>query len=475
MWSERVIRPFRTVVSRLTLWHGLIVLVACSGIFVAMDVMVRTAVRRVIDRHLFEEAEKYKEIYQSLGLEPVVADMLSETRYHGADTLFFRIHDSTGNALATSDLASWKGIEELPVGPLTQFGNAPQLTTTVVGEPVKRVRVLDAPLGPGVLIQMGSSMAEYQELIRRLEAAYLACSLALVLLSTVVTNRMVRRAMSGVKSVTQTAGSIAIGDLSKRVNYQVQGEEIEQLATTFNSMLDRIQTLVTGMQEMTDNIAHDLRSPLARIRGVAEIAATGNNSAQDMRGHAGIIVEECDAMLNLVNTLLDLSEAEAGASRCSFQSFDLGNLVRDVRDLFQTAANDRQIGFNVAVEPDIVVRGDRGQLGRVLANLLDNAFRSVSDGGVVTVSLIKDDSRALIKVADDGLGIPEEDLNHIFTRFYRGDRSRRHGGYGLGLSLAAAFVKSHGGAITVSSALGHGSTFEVSLPRSRDNDALGAS
>jgi signal transduction histidine kinase len=289
--------------------------------------------------------------------------------------------------------------------------------------------------------------------------------MAVTLLGVPIGWFMAKRALRGVQEITRTAAEIAYGNLDKRVAVHSGGDELNTLAQTFNTMLDRIQALILGMRQMSDNLAHDIRSPLGRIRAHAELALANDTADFDVDSVAATAVEECDRLLEMVNTTLDIAEAEAGVVVLRHTTVDLVDLVHDAVDIFQPVAEDRQIAIAVDSPDHCLIDGDRQRLQRVVANLLDNALKYTSSGGRVTLRLIAHAQRVKLSIEDTGIGIAAEDFPHIFERFYRCDRSRSEHGSGLGLSLAQAFVRAHGGNIGVESSPGDGSTFTVELFR----------
>jgi signal transduction histidine kinase len=243
-------------------------------------------------------------------------------------------------------------------------------------------------------------------------------------------------------------------------------DEIDQLAITFNQMLDRIQKLVTGIKEMSDNIAHDLKSPITRIRGIAEISLTAGSSLTDYEGMAANTIEECDRLLEMINTMLMISKTEAGVSQVDHREIDIAGLVRDACDLFQSPAEDKGLILVCSRPEKFNIFGDMRLIQRMVANLLDNAIKYTPSNGSIHVDIRSmDNQSALISVKDTGIGISEQDLPHIFERFYRCDPSRSQAGTGLGLSFARAVARAHDGEITVSSAPDKGSTFTVIIPK----------
>jgi signal transduction histidine kinase len=239
------------------------------------------------------------------------------------------------------------------------------------------------------------------------------------------------------------------------------GEEIDQLAATFNLMLDRIQGLVADIREMTDNIAHDLKSPITRIRGQAELALTTGGPLEEL---AGTAIEESDRLLTMIDAMLFISRTEAGVTRPELKPLDLAALVRDAGELFRSLAEDKRILLAWSAPDRLPFMADTPLVQRMLANLIDNAIKYTPAGGEVAVALESDaEGAAVVRVRDTGPGIPDGDLPHVFERFYRGDPSRSQPGAGLGLSLARAVARAHGGDITVASSPA-GSTFTVRIP-----------
>ncbi len=286
----------------------------------------------------------------------------------------------------------------------------------------------------------------------------------IVLVSCFLGWLITRKALSGVSELARTAKAISDGAFDSRVPMKGNKDELDELAATFNGMVERIQMLIRGIKEVTDNIAHDLRSPVTRMRGLAEVTMTTGGSTAEYEAMAGSIVEECDRLLGMINVILEISAAESGIVPLHIQKVDVAEVARDACELFQPAAEDKRIAITVEAPSPACMDGDLQKLQRVLANLLDNAVKYTETGGQIGVSVMKDDSQVTIVMRDTGIGIAESDLSHIFERFYRADKSRSKSGSGLGLTLAKAFISAHDGRITVTSRLGEGSTFAVNLP-----------
>jgi heavy metal sensor kinase len=276
---------------------------------------------------------------------------------------------------------------------------------------------------------------------------------------------MARRALAGVEAVTRTARQISESSLTERVPVKKYQDEIDQLAITFNQMLDRIQKLVTGIREMSDNIAHDLKSPITRIRGISEVSLSTGASEKEYQNMAASTVEECDRLLDMINTMLVISRTEAGVNKLDERELDIGVVVRDACELFRSSAEDKDLKLVCEVSGNFSISGDNRMIQRMIANLLDNAIKYTPFGGSVEVTVnTGSNDTVTIAVKDSGIGISEKDLPRIFERFCRCDPSRSEAGIGLGLSFARAIARAHGGDIKVTSAPDQGSTFQVIFP-----------
>lgn len=275
-----------------------------------------------------------------------------------------------------------------------------------------------------------------------------------------------KRAMLGVQRVTRTARAIGQGDLSSRVSIGRQGREIVDMAVAFNEMLGRIQVLVKELKEVTTNIAHDLRSPITRIRGVAETALQSEASVEASQEAAGRIIAECDRLIGIINTMLDIAEMDSGTATLPDTPVDIVRVVKDACELFLPVAEDKGIALHLGqITTPLAVRGSKEGLQRVVANIIDNAIKFTERGGQISIDVDSTDAHVSICIGDTGIGLSLDNQQRIFDRFFRVDSSRSTEGNGLGLSLAQSFARAHGGEITVDSRLGKGSQFTIILPR----------
>ena len=398
------------------------------------------------------------------GLPALEAEIASVTEAVGTHDIFLRLLSSDGQVIASSDDAAWTGLE-VDKKALSRARPGAAVFDTVFYRPQYPARVLYFAVGDGRVIQAAASLTEENRRLREFRILFGAAIAGLTLFGAVVVWFTARRTLAKVEAVTNTATNISIGSLGSRVPLTPASDEIDRLSTAFNSMLDRIQMLLRNLREVTDNLAHELRSPVTRIRGCAETTLTGSENLADYRAMTASTIEECDHLLALINTTLDISEAEAGVVKLKPADFDLAKVVRDMCDLFRPVAEDKAVLIREEIPAGCQVRADREKIQRSLANLLDNAIKYSRANGSVAVSLREAEAHVLISVKDTGIGISSQDLPHIFERFYRSEASRSEPGNGLGLSLARALVRAHGGDITVESVPGAGSTFVVALPK----------
>jgi signal transduction histidine kinase len=230
-------------------------------------------------------------------------------------------------------------------------------------------------------------------------------------------------------------------------------------------MQDRIQTLIVELKDVTNNVAHDLRSPITRMRGMAETTLTGDQSLEDYRDLAGVVVEESDRLVGMVNIMLEIAETDAGLRPLANDPVDIRIMIQDVTELFSSVAQDKRIHLTSDISAEeLLLYGDRSRLQRALANVLDNSLKFTPQGGHVHVSADVVNRQIVVTVKDSGPGIPTNDLPRIFDRFYRGDQSRSTPGSGLGLTLVDSIVRAHGGRLKVVNVEPQGLLVEFSFP-----------
>jgi len=465
MFFERVNKFRRTLAFRLTLLYTAMFALSSFIAFLTFYEVMISRIHARTDKILGSEMKEVSLSLASKGIETVKKEIVDEAESIGTSDVFFRLLSPEGDEIASSNLDSWKGIGINRIA-LKHLGKGgPVFETPKLPSWKHKVRILYGTVVPGMVVQIGWSLRDDELLFGDFREVFITVIAIVLALSSLGGWLMAKRGLSGVKGLTETALAISNGAIERRVTLTGRGDEIDRLSGIFNYMLERIQSLIKEMREIIDNIAHDIRSPIGRIRGLAEVNLTGEKSPDEYKAMAANTVEECDRLLATVNTILEVSETEAGVAALSRSEVDISALVEDACDLFRPLAEDRGLDLKVNAVPQCLVHGDRRKLQRVFANLLDNAIKYTASGGNITVSAEKTHKEVIVAIRDTGMGISSEEILHIFDRFYRVDKSRSIPGAGLGLSLVRAIVRRHGGEVKVSSSPSLGSTFTVVLPQ----------
>jgi signal transduction histidine kinase len=261
-----------------------------------------------------------------------------------------------------------------------------------------------------------------------------------------------RRVLKRVDAMTDTTRTIMAGDLTGRLAVSGTGDELDRLAQNLNAMLDRIGELMTGLQEVSDNIAHDLKTPLTRLRNKADEALRTAQSPEQLRAALEANIEESDNLIRIFNALLMIARLEAGGAREAMTDFDAAEVARSVGELYEAVAEEAGIPLLVSVEDGLPIRGSRELVGQAVANLLDNALKYGAPAEAeapqpVSVEARRDGDQAIIAVGDRGPGVPEVERGRVLERFVRLESARSRPGFGLGLSLASAVARLHGGSL----------------------------
>lgn len=298
------------------------------------------------------------------------------------------------------------------------------------------------PDGSRLLIAQSVRQAEnLREFILSAMSVLLAASVGLTL---VLGFRMGGKMLQRIDRINGTARMIQLGDLSRRVPLTGRGDEFDELAVRLNEMLRHIEKLVIGMQEVTDNVAHDLRRPLSRLRNRLEVTLLEARDEQAYRLTMEHAVSDVDGMIRTFNALLEIAQAEAGSYRGEWEEIDLSGLARDVAELYAGAAEENHQSLQILIEPDISIKGNRHLVGQAISNLLENAVKYAGSGNLITLSLSLSRGCPLLTLSDNGPGIPAAQYQHVLKRFVRLDTARSTIGNGLGLSLVAAVARLHG-------------------------------
>jgi signal transduction histidine kinase len=299
----------------------------------------------------------------------------------------------------------------------------------------------------GFHLLVGKDISDLGRFATEIYAALAFAIFLIFALAAVASVSVTRRTVGRIESINMTSRAIMESGLGRRIPIRGTQDEWDQLAQNLNSMLERIETLMAEVKQVSDNVAHDLRTPLARMRGRLEKASIEKNAPDHDQSLISETMADLDDVLRMFSSLTRISQIEAANQTAAFRMVNLGEIATEVAELFDAAAEGK--GGRVEVFGDKIARisADRDLLFDAISNLVDNAIKHGREGGLVSIRLDQKNGEAILSVSDDGPGIPSEEFEHVFKRFYRLERSRSMPGNGLGLSLVAAVARLHGASI----------------------------
>lgn len=465
-WSHRLARAWRTTAVRLSVIYFVVFTV--FSLFLVVVVAHDAARVMTLQLHAAIDAdvEALDEQYRAGGLMRLY-DAL-EDRARRPDAGLFYLVDPSGNPVAGN-------VAELPPGAFDDTEDEPRPIGYVrydANGPVRHVALVRSlVLENGFRVLVGRDLGERDRFRVVVRGAFRAMVVMLLVLGGATWLFLSRRVLKQIDQVSATSNRIVGGDLSGRLVVTGTGDEFDRLAVALNGMLDRIGELMKGLKDVSDNVAHDLKTPLTRLRNRAEAALSGQPDPERWREALEATIEESDQLIRTFDALLMIARVEAGSSLAAAAPVDVAEVAREIAELYEPVAEDAGAALKVTIDdlpPEATtVSGNRELLGRALSNLLDNALkygRPDDRPPEITVAVTGRRDRVVVSVADDGPGIPEADRARVLDRFVRLEASRNAPGSGLGLSLVAAIAQHHGAGLALLDAA-PGLKIEIDFPR----------
>jgi signal transduction histidine kinase len=437
MSSRLLSAAARTIGVRLTIWYAALFLAGTTLLLSLAYLLVATSLAAGDREAVREEAQELAAEYRAGGVEGIARFLEAHERAGFVEPFHVRVIGRDGVVHYVKPGDRW-------------------------ADPT--LEIVTTRLSDDLELHVGKTALERAAVLARFRRGAVGILVAAAVLGVGGGGVLAVWALRPLRQIIGTVRAIRSGTLDARVPTRGTRDELDELGRLFNDMLDQIAALIHGMQSALDNVAHDLRTPLTRMRGAAEIALRSGGGDAAHREVLADCVEEADQLLTMLNMLMDVSEAEAGTLRLTRTTVRVRDLLDGVVEVYRDVAEDKRITLTLDVGTDLAVDADRSRMRQVIANLLDNAIKYTPAGGRIAVIGARQDEVATIIVADTGIGMTAAELPKIWDRLYRGDRSRSERGLGLGLSLVRAIVHAHGGRVDVTTTPGIGSTFRIALP-----------
>jgi signal transduction histidine kinase len=433
---SRALRILRSATFRLALIYAALFVVSAGALFGTVFVIASAALQSDMQAVLRTEALQLAEIHRRSGLLGLAEQITRRMNFRTRGPIYYLLQGPSGQVV----------VGNLPGMPPVE-GVIDFMRDTAADEPDTgrdRLTGFGLRLGDGSFLLVAQDASRLIDMQRAIVRAFIwAGGLTLLLAiggGVLLGGNFVRR----IDTIGRTSRAIMEGDLSARIPVRGTNDEIDQLVIGLNAMLDRIQQLLDGLRQVTSDIAHDLRTPLGRLRQRLEDAREHASNTAEYAAATEAAIGEADALLEIFSALLRIAQIEAGAQRSAFSEVDLSALMRSIGDAYAPSAEDCQHKLEVSIEDGVTLTGDRQLLAQMVSNLVENALTHTPAGSTVKLALRKPGTRLEIEVSDSGPGIPEGERDKVFDRFYRLDRSRTTAGSGLGLALVKAIATLHG-------------------------------
>jgi signal transduction histidine kinase len=449
---------------RLITWYTVLFVLSSLVINIYAYTVISSFIYEQSRKEIEEDIVELGELYQEDGLEALREDVFEDEDEE--DPFLVHLVGSEGNVLISRIPEDWSeagfNIVQLEE---RSYSKEEEWKYLRGGNNENRFEIRSLSMSDGSTLEMGQEINERENLLRRIRNVYLIAIVPIIFFAYLGGIFVADRALNPIRQLINTLNSIVgSGKVDVRVPVQQTDRLHGELISLFNMMLEKIESLMNGMRNVLDNVAHDLRTPITRLRGTAEMALQSGESAGDLREALGDCIEESERILIMLNTLMDVSEAETGAMKLEEEEMNVAPLIEDVVELYSYVAEEKGVSVHTGFPEELYLKGDRNWIRQVLANLLDNAIKYTPSGGRIDIEAFRREQEVAIRVKDTGVGISPEELDRIWERLYRGDKSRSQRGLGLGLSLVKAIVGAHRGYVDVSSKPGVGSVFTVYLP-----------
>ena len=453
-------RIWKTIGFRITLWYIIIFILSFFALFSILYFYILSSLTQEDHQAISTKLKELEAEYNRGGLKALKDEIEFEQQAGKRGAYFVKLKGPGGGILYSKRPQWMRELEIRSIDNSTHWWLS--LIRSAKGK--QYLEIASSALPDGNTLQVGRSAVYRERLLERFRETFGGVIIVVIILGFGGGTLIAIRALLPVRNIINTVRTIEKGRLDARVSVRQTGDELEELSLLFNRMLQRIEELVSAMRSALDSVAHDLRTPMTRLRSTAENAIQSAEEMDTCREALSDCMEESEQIIMMLNTLMDISEAETGVMRLNPQRINIPTIIADVVDLYRYVAEDRDITIHVNIPEDIAFEADPVRLKQVIANLLDNAIKYTPKGGRVSIKAERDGSYVKLMIEDTGMGIAGEELPRIWDRLYRGKGALSQKGLGLGLSLVRAVVHAHNGHTEVLSREGEGTTFTIYLP-----------
>ena len=468
MYSKLVSKWKSSIPLRLSSLYSGIFALCILGISFLFYLLIAKYLDRMTDEWLSIEAKEFREIMQKEALSvPEIKEAMEKEAF--LEGLFLCIRDQNGKNLISSDKeigknfwfhreSFWLYRDPFP------WKRSQKMFFETIENKGKFFRVAYLPMSSQKILTLVVSIKKNIRFLKLLRRLFLAIYPFMILFFFVVGYFMLKATLQPILTITEVAKQISIENLDERIPVKTKGDELDELAININEMLEKISCLLTALQEKNDTLAHNLRTPVSRIRLEAELTLLRDRPEKDYKTILENCIEECDHMLDMLNTMLDIAEVEARSIALKREKIDLVKLVSEVVEIFSEITREKKISITTQYRSKAPILGSYKQLRQAIINVFDNAIKYSLPEGQISVEILLQEKEVVLKIKDSGIGIPGEDIEHIFKRFYRGKNSRHFSGNGLGLPFVKAVAKALHGKVEIQSTERQGTSFLFKFP-----------
>jgi len=443
----------------LTVWYAALFMLHALALGVLAYTLLSSSLQQRDRQSIAMELHALAALYHRSG----VAGVQHALESYGQKPFFVRLASAHRATLVLTIPDQWAAFNLQPLDAIVAPANVVWHELSLQGDD-NLLEVGSLGLPDAALLHVGKNTEDRSQVLESFRDVLTLVKLPVVALGLTGGAVLAFRTLRPLQHLIRTVRSLEAGAMDTRVATRQTGDELDELGRLFNQMLDKIAVLMQGMRGALDNVAHDLRTPVARLRASAEMALQAKEDPALYREALADCLEESERLLTMLDTLMDISEAETGTMQLAREPVNLSALLADAVDLYRYVAEEKTLVVSTTAPLALWVMADGNRLRQVIANLLDNAVKYTSPGGQITCTASREQDWVAVVVEDTGCGMAPDELAHIWERLYRGDKSRSQRGLGLGLSVVKAVVQAHQGAVAVVSTPGVGSRFTLRFP-----------